>query len=277
MLRYYTIIILLLASAALTVDWWSVSRYLRRRTPLAEWFSRLKTCARTEFGRWWRWVPLALGVNLGLRIPGLLSTPLLVVIGWYASRFWEGMRGGRGERYTAPHLAQAVRLLRSRYELQPNLWAALELAGPRFPEPYRAQAKEAVNALYAGLPAEKAFEFLTGEGHFAGQWRIILLLAGRAGREAVLRALSQLAERVETWSRITEETETALLEVTGQLLVVLGAAVGLLLAIAHVEALRAAYTSSLAGQVRFCVLLGLSTVSSAWIFRRAEELTTRRL
>lgn len=273
----YLVIFLLITSSASLVDWWPVSRYLRRRTSLVTLVSRLTNYGKAILVRWWRWGPLALGVYLGLRILGPLSTPVLVFLGWYAGAFWERLKGEKKGRGDMLGLAQTIRLFRSRYELQPNLWAALEIAAPRFPEPFRTQGAEAVNALYAGVPPEDAFPLLAGESHYGQQWAILLRQAGKADRGAVMKALDRLAERIEDWCRITEETETALLEVTGQSLVVVGAALGLLLVIGHVEALRAAYTESIAGQIRFTVLLTISAMSTVWIFKRAEALVVRWL
>lgn len=235
-----------------------------------------------EFRRldWSAYLPLPLAIVLAVRFfaPAPLISLYILGVGILTSLYLVE-RARVGERAELNRqVGQLVRAFHSIYKLKPSVFSALEEARKKVDEPLQSHVALAVQAFYISASPDRAYNELRRRvsNPYLEQFLYILERTETASREAVLRALEGLIERLQRHEELRIQSEVNLAVITGQTLFIQIISLIIVFFIAF-TGLREAYTRSIPAQLFFIAVATLGVITSYYIDRRTISLKERIL
>lgn len=233
-----------------------------------------------EFGRlgWRTYFPLPIAVILAWRFAVPLISGYLVILGVLVTLHLS-RRARLGERAQMDRqVGQLTTAFRSKYQVRPTVFSALEQACQKVDQPLRDQVALAVQAFYISASPDKAFNVLERrvDNPYLTQFVYILRRTEGASRKAIMIALEELMERLSAHKEMRREAEAKLASVAGQTRIMQVISVIVVFLIAF-TGLGEAYTRSWGGQLFFVVVVSVMVATSYFLERRAMSLKERIL
>jgi len=243
--------------------------------------------------RWRYYIPALVGLILAVlmalpaeRLPNQpLPTPPILVCGYilaigilitvYLISRSRGLPRGQLDR----QVGQLVASFRSIYQLKPTIFSALDEAKSKVDEPLRGYVTAAVQAFYITARQDKALEELRRRANnpYINQFIYILRMSELGRKEAVLKALDDLGERLRRAEDLRRESEVSLTVITSQTRIIQAISLFIVFVIALVPLLRSAYTISWGRQLLFIVVASIGVFTSYYIEQQVSKLKERIL
>ncbi len=219
------------------------------------------------------YLPAALGLLLAVvyRAPLISLFFLAAGVGttWYLSR-----RLLIAERLEMDRqILELVVAFRGIYKVRPAVFAALEEASKKVPQPLAEHAAACVQAFYVTSSPAKAYEELERRvrNPYMEQFVFILERTETASREVVYAALDNLVSRMRRHEELRAKSEISLAAITGQTTFIQVLSLIIIFGIG-ITGVRNFYVDSLQSQALFVGLASVALATSWYIDRRTQAI-----
>jgi hypothetical protein len=211
--------------------------------------------------------------------PPILICGYILVVGvlfsLYLIRRSQGLTRGQLDR----QVAQLVDSFHSIYQLKPSIFSALDEAKSKVDEPLRGYVTAAVQAFYITARPDKALEELRRRANnpYIDQFIYLLRISELGRREAVLKSLDDLSERLRRADNLRRDSEVNLTVITSQTRIIQVISLVIVLIIAVIPMLRSVYTVSWGRQLLFIAVASIGVLTSYYIEQQVSSLKERIL
>jgi Flp pilus assembly protein TadB len=243
--------------------------------------------------KWQCYIPALLGLVFAVlmalpseqRLNEPSPTPPILICGYilvagilfslYLIRRSQGLTRGKLDR----QVAQLVDSFHSIYQLKPTIFSALDEAKSKVDEPLRGYITAAVQAFYITARPDKALEELRRRANnpYIDQFIYILRISELGRREAVLKSLDDLSERLRRADNLRRDSEVNLTVITSQTRIIQVISLAIVLIIAVIPMLRSVYTVSWGRQLLFIAVASIGVLTSYYIDQQVVRLKERIL
>jgi Flp pilus assembly protein TadB len=221
-------------------------------------------------------LPLVVAVILAMLMRAVLIGAYLLIVGILITVYF--LRRGRQQQQSLParQILQLILAFRSAYLLQPSVFLSLDAVKEKVDEPLRSLMGVTVETYYLTSSPQHAFMELRArtDNIYLSQFAYVLEMSETARTEIVVKALDNLVERLRTHDQLRREIEASLVSITGQTSFIQVIAVLVVLGVAAVPLLRAAYTSP-GGQIAFIIIVSIMLGASYYIDSVINKLAER--
>jgi len=158
------------------------------------------------------------------------------------------------------------------------VFAALEEARKKVPEPLASDVAACVQAFYVTSSPQKAYAELQRRvrNPYLDQFVFILERTETAGRDVVYSSLDNLTARMRRHEELRAKSEINLAAITGQTAFIQGLSIIIIVGIG-VTAVRSFYVDSVGTQLLFITLVSIALATSWYIDRRTQAIKERVL
>ena len=225
---------------------------------------------------WRTFLPLVVAVTLAMLMRAFLIGAYLVIVGILITVYF--LRRAKEQRQSLParQILQLILAFRSAYLLQHSVFLSLDAVKEKVDEPLRSLMRVTVETYYLTSSPQHAFMELRArtDNIYLSQFAYVLEMSETARTEVVVKALDNLVERLRTHDQLRREIEASLVSITGQTSFIQVIAVLVVLGVAAVPLLRAAYTSP-GGQIAFIIIISIMLGASYYIDSVINKLAER--
>jgi len=225
---------------------------------------------------WRTFLPLVVAVTLAMLMRAFLIGAYLVIVGILITVYF--LRRAKEQRQSLParQILQLILAFRSAYLLQHSVFLSLDAVKEKVDEPLRSLMRVTVETYYLTSSPQHAFMELRArtDNIYLSQFAYVLEMSETARTEVVIKALDNLVERLRTHDQLRREIEASLVSITGQTSFIQVIAVLVVLGVAAVPLLRAAYTSP-GGQIAFIIIISIMLGASYYIDSVINKLAER--
>ncbi len=243
---------------------------------LAPRWRRYRSRLLADHVTWRTFLPLVVAVTLAMLMRAFLIGAYLLIVGILITVYF--LRRAREQRQSLParQLLQLILAFRSAYLLRPSVFLSLDAVKEKVDEPLRSLMRVAVETYYLTSSPQHAFMELRArtDNIYLSQFAYVLEMSETARTEVVVKALDNLVERLRTHDQLRREIEASLVSITGQTSFIQVIAVLVVLGVAAVPLLRAAYTSP-GGQIAFIIIISIMLGASYYIDSVINKLAER--
>jgi Flp pilus assembly protein TadB len=243
---------------------------------LAPRWRRYRSRLLADHVTWRTFLPLVVAVALAMLMRAFLIGAYLLIVGILITVYF--LRRAREQRQSLParQILQLILAFRSAYLLQPSVFLSLDAVKEKVDEPLRSLMRVTVETYYLTSSPQHAFMELRArtDNIYLSQFAYVLEMSETARTEVVVKALDNLVERLRTHDQLRREIEASLVSITGQTSFIQVIAVLVVLGVAAVPLLRAAYTSP-GGQIAFIIIISIMLGASYYIDSVINRLAER--
>jgi Flp pilus assembly protein TadB len=243
---------------------------------LAPTLNRYITRYVPEDVTWKTFLPLGGTLVLAIMMQGVVIGIYLIVAGILITVY--RLQREREERGRLPpeRILQFVLAFRGEYYLQPSVFSTLGKVQRNLKEPLKGLVNVMVRTFYLTAEPQRAFAELRArsDNMYLSHFAYILEMSESASQDAVLEALDNLVERLQTHDDLRREIQANLTSITSQTRLIQIVAVAVLLVVAAVPTLRSVYNSS-SGQIIYIVFMTVMLGASYYIDREINKLAER--
>lgn len=243
---------------------------------LAPRWRRYRSRLLADHVTWRTFLPLVVAVALAMLMRAFLIGAYLLIVGILITVYF--LRRAREQRQSLParQILQLILAFRSAYLLQPSVFLSLDAVKEKVDEPLRSLMRVTVETYYLTSSPQHAFMELRArtDNIYLSQFAYVLEMSETARTEIVVKALDNLIERLRTHDQLRREIEASLVSITGQTSFIQVIAVLVVLGVAAVPLLRAAYTSP-GGQIAFIIIISIMLGASYYIDSVINRLAER--
>lgn len=243
---------------------------------LAPRWRRYRSRLLADHVTWRTFLPLVVAVALAMLMRAFLIGAYLLIVGILITVYF--LRRAREQRQSLParQILQLILAFRSAYLLQPSVFLSLDAVKEKVDEPLRSLMRVTVETYYLTSSPQHAFMELRArtDNIYLSQFAYVLEMSETARTEVVVKALDNLVERLRTHDQLRREIEASLVSITGQTSFIQVIAVLVVLGVAAVPLLRAAYTSP-GGQIAFIIIISIMLAASYYIDSVINRLAER--
>ncbi|UCC77317.1 MAG: hypothetical protein JSW37_02860 [Anaerolineales bacterium] len=243
---------------------------------LAPRWRRYRSRLLADHVTWRTFLPLVVAVALAMLMRAFLIGAYLLIVGILITVYF--LRRAREQRQSLParQILQLILAFRSAYLLQPSVFLSLDAVKEKVDEPLRSLMGVTVETYYLTSSPQHAFMELRArtDNIYLSQFAYVLEMSETARTEVVVKALDNLVERLRTHDQLRREIEASLVSITGQTSFIQVIAVLVVLGVAAVPLLRAAYTSP-GGQIAFIIIISIMLGASYYIDSVINRLAER--
>lgn len=225
------------------------------------------------------YIPAALGLLLALIYHDIVISLFFIVIGvgitWYLS-----LRLHIAQRLKDDtQVLELVIAFRGIFKVRPAIFAALEEARKKIPEPLQGHIAATVQAFYVTSSPQKAYAELRRRirNPYLDQFVFILERSETAHREVVYQALDNLAARMRRHEDLRSKSEVNLAAITGQTTFIQVISLLIIIAIGLWSTVREYYVATMSTRVLFMVLVLVALSTSWYIDMRTQAIKERVL
>jgi len=243
---------------------------------LAPRWRRYRSRLLADHVTWRTFLPLVVAVTLAMLMRAFLIGAYLVIVGILITVYF--LRRAKEQRQSLParQILQLILAFRSAYLLQHSVFLSLDAVKEKVDEPLRSLMRVTVETYYLTSSPQHAFMELRArtDNIYLSQFAYVLEMSETARTEVVVKALDNLVERLRTHDQLRREIEASLVSITGQTSFIQVIAVLVVLGVAAVPLLRAAYTSP-GGQIAFIIIISIMLGASYYIDSVINKLAER--
>ncbi|KPL23160.1 MAG: hypothetical protein AMJ93_05350 [Anaerolineae bacterium SM23_84] len=243
---------------------------------LAPRWRRYRSRLLADHVTWRTFLPLVVAVTLAMLMRAFLIGAYLVIVGILITVYF--LRRAKEQRQSLParQILQLILAFRSAYLLQHSVFLSLDAVKEKVDEPLRSLMRVTVETYYLTSSPQHAFMELRArtDNIYLSQFAYVLEMSETARTEVVIKALDNLVERLRTHDQLRREIEASLVSITGQTSFIQVIAVLVVLGVAAVPLLRAAYTSP-GGQIAFIIIISIMLGASYYIDSVINKLAER--
>ncbi len=221
-------------------------------------------------------LPLVVALTLAMLMRAVLIGAYLLIVGILITVYFLRRARERQQSLPARQILQLILAFRSAYLLQPSVFLSLDAVKEKLDEPLRSLMRVTVETYYLTSSPQHAFMELRArtDNIYLSQFAYVLEMSETARTEVVVKALDNLVERLRTHDQLRREIEASLVSITGQTSFIQVIAVLVVLGVAAVPLLRAAYTSP-GGQIAFIIIISIMLGASYYIDSVINKLAER--
>lgn len=224
------------------------------------------------------YIPLFLGLLLALIYRASLISPFFVLVG-FAITYHLSRRLYIAKRLqTDQQVLQLVLAFRGIFKVRPAVFAALEEARKKTPEPLRTNVAAAVQAFYVTSSPKKAYAELGRRvpNPYLDQFLFILDRSETASRDVVYAAIDNLVARMRRHEDLRAKSEVNLAAITGQTTFIQVLSILIIFAIGLTR-LRNFYVNSVPTQMLFITFVTVALLTSWYIDARTQAIKEKVL
>lgn len=225
------------------------------------------------------YLPAALGLFLGMIYHDLVISLFFITIGvgitWYLARRLHIAQRLKDDT----QVLELVIAFRGIFKVRPAIFAALEEARKKIPEPLQGHIAATVQAFYVTSSPQKAYAELRRRirNPYLDQFVFILERSESAHREVVYQALDNLVSRMRRHEDLRSKSEVNLAAITGQTTFIQVISLFIIVVIGLWGTVREFYMASMGTRMLFMTLVLVALTTSWYIDMRTQAIKERVL
>lgn len=225
------------------------------------------------------YLPAALGVLLALIYRDWVISLFFLMVGfgitWYLTQRLHIAKRLKDDT----QVLELVIAFRGIYKVRPAVFAALEEARKKVPEPLQSHIAATVQAFYVTSSPQKAYAELRRRvrNPYLDQFVFILERTESAHKDVVYRALDNLAARMRRHEDLRSKSEVNLAAITGQTTFIQVLSLMIIIVIGLWGTVREFYMVSLSTRIFFITLVSVALATSWYIDNRTQTIKERVL